>query len=269
MRRILAVLAALTVFSVATPAWAATAATTASAATMTVTIENTPAKIFYNTQFTFKFSYTNTSGGPLTNPHPLVFLYPDPNLPGGHCDPGFKKSMAELSYSTMSISENESEGGANNCHVWYGFALGQPFTALLNGKTRTATNVKVTVRPPNGVTALNLRVSIINPAAPDEPYGTKVISIPVATLPPPPTPITPTTAPPTPTASPTEEPIASDSPVPSPTDTEAVIIEPKAKPPAAQGLGWYWIVAGIALITIGGVLLILLFRWRSQPDELG
>jgi hypothetical protein len=112
-------------------------------------------------------------------------------------------------------------------------------------------------------------VSIINPSAPDEPYGTKVISIPVATLPPPPTPITPTTHPPTPTASPTEEPIASDSPVPSPTDTEAVIIEPKAKPPAAQGLGWYWIVAGIALITIGGVLLILLFRWRSQPNELG
>jgi hypothetical protein len=265
MRRILAVLATLIVLSIATPAQAATA----SAATMTVTITNAPAKIFYNVPFTIKISYTNTSGHSLTNPHPVVFLYPTPNLVGGHCSPAFKASMAELSVTGVPISEHESEGGPTNCHVWWGFDLGHVYLSMPDGYMRSVSNVKITARPPNGITALNLRVSIINPAAPDEPYGTKAISIPVATLPPPPTPITPTTSAPapSPTPSPTEEASPSDTPVPA--ETDVVIPAPSTKPVASEGLGWYWIVAGIALITIGGVLLILLFRWRTQPDDLG
>lgn len=246
--------AALGVLAWATPAYAAAS---------TVTIDEKPSKIYYNVPFTIKFTFKNTSGGSASNPHPVVFLNPTPNLPGGQCNPAFRASMAELTQGATPISEHESNPGPTNCHVWWGFDLTHSADPVPNGGTRTYTNVKITARPPSGITTLNLRVAIIKPSAPDVPYATTSVAIPVATLPVPPSPITPTT----PAASPTAQPSPSDSPTPTPGDTQTPDPQPSTKPVASTGLGWYWIAAGIALITIGAVVLVLLFRWRSDPEE--
>jgi hypothetical protein len=255
MRRMLAPCAALVVVLTAAPAWAAG---------FTVDIGGAPSKIFYNVPFTFTIKYKNETGGPVTNPHPIVFLNPTPNLPGGHCNPGFRATMAELTTPyTTPISEHETTPGDTNCYVWWGFDLSHAFANMPNGTTRTWTGVKIKARPPNGITALHLRVVIANPAAPDVPYGSKEITIPVATLPPPPT---PTTQAPAPTAEPTEEPSASDSPTPTAVAGDATVEQPSLKPAASDGLSWIWIVAGVVLVIVGAALLVLLLRWQSRPD---
>src|SRR5262249_25330005 len=91
MRRMLALCAAMVGVLTAGPAWAAEP--------FPVNISGQPAKIFYNVTFSFTIKYTNNTGGTVTNPHPFVFLYPTPNLPGGKCDPGFRATMAEIGVS--------------------------------------------------------------------------------------------------------------------------------------------------------------------------
>jgi hypothetical protein len=252
----LAVVAALVVVMTASPAWAAG---------FTVNAGSVPSKIFYNVSFTISINAKNETGAPVTNPHPIVFLYPTPNLPGGKCNPAFRASMAELTRPLTPISEHETTPGDTNCYVWWGFDLSQNYPTMLNGASRTWGNVKITARPPAGITALNLRVMVINPAAPDEPYGSKTYTIPVATLPVPPTPITPTTAAP-PTAAPTEEPFPSENPTPDASAGDAIVPQPSLQPTATDSLLWVGIVGGIALVTIGLVLIVLLVRWRSRPD---
>ncbi len=236
----------------------------------TLTVSGLPAKIFYNTPFTFTINYSNTTGATIDNPHPMVFLFPTANM-GSKCDPGFRATMAELvaPFATP-VSEHETlSDDPHNCVVWWGFDLTHHYS-LPNNSNSNWPNVKITARPPNGITALNLKVVIANPAVPDVPYATKQFSIPVATLPPPPSPITPTThAPaPSPTASPTPSPTDTPSPSDSPIAVSAQEPQPSTHTAAdTGGMGLWWIVAGIALVMIGGALLVLLFRWRSRPDE--